>query len=133
MILDESSISAGTRRLTAVTGDAAIEAIGQLAELDVMFAEARATSGPALATLQAKLRAELKVRVLPAAGKMRLVEEEKVITKRVLVEQKVCCPEWLFCARCTARAGGRARGTRSPRAPHSAPVVALLPSSPHSL
>ena len=47
-----------------------------------MFATARATSGPALAVLQAKLRAELKVRVLPAAGKMRLTEEEKVITKR---------------------------------------------------
>jgi alanyl-tRNA synthetase len=88
VILDESSISMGTRRITAVTGSKAIEAISQLAELEVMFATARATSGPGLKEMIKNLRNELAERVIPAVDRIRLIGEEKLLVKRLLAEEK---------------------------------------------
>lgn len=87
-ILEETSIAAGTRRIVAVTREAAASAFENLAIVEGMITEATAVKGPTKQAALKNVQKFLKKTLVPAGKKKMLGEQLKQMTKAAIKEAK---------------------------------------------
>jgi len=87
-LVEEGSVAKGTRRIVALTRDAATTAHGRAAELESEFAIARALTGLVLETKLVQLKKALDEAVISTHIKSRLRDSHMELVKKRQVEEK---------------------------------------------
>jgi len=88
-IVSEEALSVGIRRLTAVTGQLALDAIANANALGKILTDAANLSGEALSAVVAEITSQLNTHLLPASQKMEIRESLSKLQTRLREEAKV--------------------------------------------